>query len=225
MSEVFVQERDVVIPGEKLAEGMDFLPGENTYRDNAGIYSRVLGIVGLAGRVLKITPIAGPYVPRIGDRIIAKIFDITMSGWRVETNTAYSALLNVRDATTRFIKKEEDLTQILAIGDYVVVNIINVTSQNLIDISMRGPDLGKVEGGRVMSINSMKVPRVIGKQGSMIQLLKEKTGCDITVGQNGLVWLKGTPEGEYKAEQAIKYIEAKSHLEGLTEKVQTFLSQ
>lgn len=225
MSEVFVQERDVVIPGEKLAEGMDFLPGENTYRDNAGIYSRVLGIVGLAGRVLKITPLAGPYVPRIGDRIIAKIFDITMSGWRVETNTAYSALLNVRDATTRFIKKEEDLTQILAIGDYVVVNIINVTSQNLIDISMRGPDLGKVEGGRVMSINSMKVPRVIGKQGSMIQLLKEKTGCDITVGQNGLVWLKGTPEGEYKAEQAIKYIEAKSHLEGLTEKVQTFLSQ
>ncbi len=224
MSEVFISEREVVIPGEKLAEGMDFLPGENTYRDNNSIYSRVLGIVGMSGRVLKITPLAGPYVPRIGDRIIVKVFDITMSGWRVDTNTAYSAILNVRDATTRFIKKEEDLTQILAIGDYIVVNIINVTSQNLIDVSMRGPDLCKVEGGRIMSINSMKVPRVIGKAGSMIALLKEKTGCEITVGQNGLVWLKGTPEGEHKAERAIKFIEAKSHLEGLTEKVQTFLS-
>ncbi len=224
MSEVFVAERDVVIPGEKLADGMDFLPGENTYRDNSGIYSRVLGIVGLSGRVLKITPLAGPYVPRIGDRIIAKVFDITMSGWRVDTNTAYSALLNVRDATTRFIKKEEDLTQIIAIGEYVVVNITNVTSQNLIDVSMRGPDLCKVEGGRIMSINSMKVPRVIGKAGSMIQLLKEKTGCDITVGQNGLIWVRGTAEGEYKAERAIKFIEAKSHLDGLTERVQALLN-
>ncbi len=223
MSEVFVAERDVVIPGEKLAEGMDYLPGENTYRDNSGIYSRVLGIVGLSGRVLKITPLAGPYVPRIGDRIIAKVFDITMSGWRVDTNTAYSALLNVRDATTRFIKKEEDLTQILAIGDYIVVNITNVTSQNLIDVSMRGPDLCKVEGGRIISVNSMKVPRVIGKAGSMIQLLKEKTGCDITVGQNGLIWVRGTAEGEFKAEKAIKFIEAKSHLDGLTERVEALL--
>ena len=147
-----------------------------------------------------------------------------MSGWRVDTATAYSAMLNVRDATTRFIKKEEDLSQILAIGDYVVVSIINVTSQNLIDLTMRGPDLMKVDGGRIMKVNSLKVPRIIGKQGSMINLLKTKTGCEITVGQNGLVWIHGSPEGEYKAEQAIKLIEAKSHLEGLTDRIEAFLN-
>ena len=206
MSEVLVQDRDVVIPGEQLAEGMDFLPGENTYRENNGIYSKVLGLASVNGRVLKITPLSGPYIPKIGDRIIGRITDITMSGWRVDTATAYSAMLNVRDATTRFIKKEEDLSQILAIGDYVVVSIINVTSQNLIDLTMRGPDLMKVDGGRIMKVNSLKVPRIIGKQGSMINLLKTKTGCEITVGQNGLVWIHGSPEGEYKAEQAIKLI-------------------
>src|SRR3989344_6098813 len=183
MSNIVVEERNVVIPGEILAEGMDYLPGDNTYREGEKIYAKILGLVSVAGRVLKITPLAGPYLPQIEDKIIGKVTDITMSGWRVDTATAYSAMLNVKDATTRFIKKEEDLTQILAIGDYVVVIITNVTSQNLIDLTMKEPGLYKVSGGRIVTINSMKVPRVIGKKGSMITLIKEKTGCDITVGQ------------------------------------------
>ena len=224
MTALKIQEKQLVIPGEVLAEGMDYLPGENTYREDDKIYSKVLGLANISGRVLKVTNLAGPYVPKMGDKIIGRVIDITMSGWRVDTNTAYSAMLNVRDASSRFIKKEEDLSQILAIGDYVVVNITNVTSQNLIDVSMRDPGLHKISGGRIIAVNCQKVPRVIGKQGSMISLIKEKTGCEITVGQNGLVWIKGTPEGEYKAEQAIKLVEQKSHLEGLTNKVEQFLS-
>ncbi len=185
MSSLAVQERDIVIPGEILAEGMDYLPGENTYRENDKIYAKTLGLVTLSGRVVKITPLSGPYVPKIGDKIIARVTDITMSGWRVDTNTAYSALLNVKDATTRFIKRQEDLSQILAIDDYLIVLIINVTSQKLIDVSMREPGLQKISGGRIIEINSQKVPRVIGKKGSMISLIKTHTGCDITVGQNG----------------------------------------
>jgi len=220
-----VNERDIVIPGELLAEGMDFLPGDNTYRVNDKVYSKLMGLVSLSGRVIKIMPLSGPYVPKIGDKIIGKISDIMMSGWRVNTATAYSAMLNVKDATTRFIKKEEDLSQILAIGDYVVVGIINVTSQNLIDLTMREPGFQKVSGGRIISVNSQKVPRVIGKKGSMVMLIKEKTNCEIVVGQNGLVWISGnTPEEEYRAEQAVKMIAQKSHVEGLTEKVEQFLS-
>ena len=223
MSEILVKERDIVIPGEALAEGLDYLPGDNTYRENNHIYSKVLGLVNISGRVLKITPLAGPYVLKVGDKIIAKVIDITMSGWRVDTNTAYSAMLNVKDASMRFIKKEEDLSKILAIGDHVVVKIINVTSQNLIDVTMKEPGLHKISGGRIVKINSQKVPRVIGKQGSMISLIKTKTACEITVGQNGLVWITGTPEGEFLAEKAIKLVEEKSHLEGLTDKIEKFL--
>ncbi len=225
MSEPIVKEKDIVIPGELLAEGLDFLPGENTYREDSKIYSKVLGLVNVQGRVIKITALSGPYVPKIGDKIIAKVIDIMMSGWRVDTSTAYSAVLNVKDATSRFIRKEEDLSQILNINDYLVCLISNVTSQNLIDVTMRDPGLHKVVGGRIIKINSQKVPRVIGKQGSMITLIKEKTGCEVTVGQNGLIWIKGTPEGEYLTEQAIKLIEAKSHLSGLTEKMEQFLSE
>ncbi|MEK6899664.1 MAG: exosome complex RNA-binding protein Rrp4 [Nanoarchaeota archaeon] len=225
MSELLVQERAIVVPGESLAKGMDFLPGDYTYRENDNIYSKALGLLSVSGRVIKITPLAGPYVPRVEDKIIARVMDITISGWRFDTGTAYSAMLNVRDATNRFIKKEEPLSQILAIGDYAVVKIINVTTQNLIDLTMKEPGLHPINGGRIIRINCQKVPRVIGRQGSMISLIKDKTGCEVTVGQNGFIWIKGTPEGELKAEKAIKHIEAKSHLEGLTEKIEKFLGE
>lgn len=225
MSELIVKEKNIVIPGEILAEGMDYLPGDNTYRENNKIYSKVLGLVNLSGRVIKITALSGPYVPKAGDKIIGKVIDIAFSGWRVNTSTAYSAMLNVKDATSRFIKKEEDLSRILGIGDHVIVKITNVTSQNLIDLTMREPGLCKISGGRIIRINSNKVPRVIGKKGSMITLIKEKTGCDITVGQNGLIWIRGSPEGEYLAEKAMKHIEENSHQGGLTEKMEAFLNE
>ncbi len=225
MSNIIIQERDVVIPGEILATGMDYLPGENTYRENENIYSKVLGLASISSRVIKITPLAGPYVPTVGDKIIARVIDITFSGWRFDTATAYSALLNIRDATTRFVKKEEDLSKIMAIGDYAAVMIVNVTSQNLIDLTMKEPGLHKIFGGRIISINSQKVPRVIGKKGSMISLIKDKTGCEITIGQNGLIWIKGSAAGELKAEKAIKLIEKKAHLEGLTEKMEKYLGE
>ena len=223
MSNILVEEKEIVIPGDLLAEGMDYLPGDNTYRENENIYSKSLGLVILSGRVIKITPLSGPYEPKTGDKIIGKVRDITMTGWRVNTATAYSAMLNVKDATTRFIKRDEDLSKIISIGDYVIVVIKKVTSQKLIDLSMREPGLKKITDGRVIEINSHKVPRVIGKKGSMISMLKEATGCEITVGQNGLVWIRGTPEGEFKAEKAIKLIEKKSHESGLTDKMSAFL--
>ena len=122
MSELLKKEREIVIPGEILAKGMDFLPGENSYRENDNIYSKALGLVYVSGRVIKITPLSGPYIPMVGDRVIGRVTDITMTGWRINTGIAYSGILNVKDATTRFIKKGEDLSKIIAIGDYVIVH-------------------------------------------------------------------------------------------------------
>ncbi|MBT3865620.1 hypothetical protein HOF78_00780 [Candidatus Woesearchaeota archaeon] len=90
---------------------------------------------------------------------------------------------------------------------------------------MKGPGLRKISGGRIVEINSAKVPRVIGKQGSMISLLKDKTGCRIIVGQNGLVWVQGAPEHELVAIDAINFINEKGHLQGLTDRVSGLLDK
>lgn len=225
MSKLLIKEKDVVAPGEILAEGMDYLPGPHTYRKDEKIYAKVIGLAGLSGRAIKVTPLSGPYIPKPGDKIIGRVIDIAFSGWRVDTNTAYSAMLNVKDASTRFIKKDEDLSKILGIGDFIIAKITNVTSQNLIDLTMKEPGLHKLNGGRIININPQKVPRIIGRQGSMITLVKNKTGCEISVGQNGLVLIKGTPEAEYLTEKAIKFIEQNSHVDGLTDKTEKFLDE
>lgn len=222
-SEITVEHRAVVIPGEILATGMDYLPGEETYREGEQIRSKVLGLANVNGRVLKVTPLSGPYVPKVDDIIVAKVIDILMSGWRVSTGTPYSAMLNVRDATQRFIRKGEDLSKILEIGDYVVAKISNVTSQNLIDLTMKEPGLFRVRSGRVISVAPQKVPRMIGKRGSMIGLIKRYTGCKIVVGQNGVILLDGEAEKEELASRAMRMIEKLAHHNGLTEKIEDFL--
>ncbi|MEM3127113.1 MAG: KH domain-containing protein, partial [Candidatus Woesearchaeota archaeon] len=151
--------------------------------------------------------------------------DILMNGWRIDTNTAYPAMLSLKDASIGFIRKGEDLSRIYDIGDYVVVQVTNVTSQNLVDVSMRGPGLRKLIGGRVITINSNKVPRIIGSKGSMVSMIKEYTGCRIIVGQNGWVWILGNPESEILAVKTIEKIENEAHMQGLTDRIKDFLEK
>lgn len=224
MSNVLVKEKEIVVPGEALAEGMDYLPGAGTYRLNDRIIAKKLGLVNISGRAIKLVPLAGRYLPKFGDKIIAKVTDITMNGWIVDINSAYSAFLSMRDASSRFIRKGEDLTKIYDVGDYIRAKVIKVTSQNLIDLTMKEPGLNKLRKGRIIHINPHKVPRVIGKEGSMVSLIKNKTNCSIVVGQNGVVWISSENlDNELVAEKAIKKIEQEAHLGGLTDRMEKFL--
>lgn len=220
-----VNNRDIVVPGEVLADGMGFLPSKGTYRQDKKILAQRLGMISIEGKVIKLIPLSGTYMPKIGDKIIAKVIDILLSGWRLDIRSAYSAVLTLKDATSDYIAKGADLTQYFGLGDYVVTKIANVTSQKLIDVSMRGPGLRKLHGGRIITINPHKVPRVIGKEGSMVMMIKDATGCNIIVGQNGLVWIEGEPEAEILAEETVKKIEEESHTAGLTDNIKKFLEK
>ncbi len=225
MGKLLVGERSVVVPGEKIAEGLDYLPASGAYRKDDHILAGKLGLLTVDGRAIKIIPLSGRYMPRRNDVIIGKVIDVMISGWRMDINCAYSAMLSMKDATSDFIARGADLTQFFNLEDYVVVKIVNVTSQKLVDLTTKGPGLRKLYGGRVITVNCNKVPRIIGKQGSMVSLIKNATGCKIIVGQNGVVWLQGEPMSEVIAIQAIKKIEEESHISGLTERVTEFLEK
>lgn len=223
MGELLIKEKQVVVPGQVLATGMDFLPSHGTYRLGEDVIVNRLGVLSIEGKVLKTTPLSGRYIPKVEDTIIGKIIDILMSGWRLDLNSPYSAMLPLKDASFDYIAKGADLSKYFALEDYVVLKVTNVTSQNLIDVSAKGQGLRKLKGGRIIKINSQKVPRLIGKKGSMVSMIKEVTDCKIVVGQNGLVWLQGEPEMEVLAVKAINMIEENAHISGLTEKVSEFL--
>ena len=131
----------------------------------------------------------------------------------------------MKDATSEYIEKGADLTKYYDLGDYVVCKIVNVTSQKLVDVAMRGPGLKKLQGGRIIEVNANKVPRIIGKAGSMVSMIKEATNCQIVVGQNGLVWIDGEPEMELITVNTIRKIEEGSHLTGLTDKIKEYLEK
>ena len=225
MGQIVAQEK-IVIPGQIVAEGMDYLPSKGTFREGERIISTVTGILKVEGRLVNIIPLKAQYIPKEGDMVIGAVAEINFSGWQVEIGSAYPANLSLKDATSEFIERDADLTKYYDFDDLLFAKITKTVRSKVIDLTMRAPGTRKLGPGRILRVNSARVPRIIGKQGSMIALLKEKTNCTIIAGQNGRIWIKGENiEDETKAEQAVLKIEQEAHTEGLTEKMQEYLEK
>ncbi len=222
---LLVQDKDIVVPGQELAEGMDYLPSTDVLREKDKLVSMKVGLVSINNRFVKVVSLSGKYLPKREDIVIGRVSSIGLSGWRVDFGWPFEANISVRDAVAEFIEKTADLSKYFAIGDWVLAQITNVAGGGkIIDLSMRGPSVRKLGPGRLLRVTSAKVPRVIGKQGSMISLIKDATQCKISVGQNGFVWLSGEdPAMEAIAVHAIEKIEAESHISGLTDRMKAFL--
>ncbi len=225
MTKLLIQEKEIVVPGEELAEGLDYLPSMGTYRDKEKIVSNKLGVVSVNKNIIKVIPLTGRYMPRIDDTVIGRVVEIGFYGWSVDIGSAYPATLSIRDAT-EFIDKGENLTKYYDYGDIIAAKVIRTARYNSIDITTKGPGLKKLISGNVIEVTPSKVPRMIGKQGSMISMIKESTGCNILIGQNGRIWIKGTSlENENLVTRIIMKIEEESHIDGLTDKIKKLLEE
>jgi exosome complex component RRP4 len=93
-------------------------------------------------------------------------------------------------------------------------------------LTTKGRGLGKVTSGRVARITPAKIPRIIGKKGSMITMLKKETGTDIIPGQNGVILATGrNPDQERIAVEALYMIEREAHTRGLTDRVKAMIQE
>jgi exosome complex component RRP4 len=217
-SEESSKKRKAVIPGEIIVSGEDFLPGEGARREGNDIVASRFGLAEEAGRIAKVIPITGAFIPRRNNVILGRVSDITFRGWIVDIDSAASGFLPIEESP-RFINKNE-MDQFLAIGDVVSAKIWSVSPKG-IDLSLKGKGLGKLEDGFIFRVSPNRVPRIIGREGSMISLIKDKTGCNITVGQNGWIWIHSdSVEAGIKARKAIEFVAEKVYVEGLTEKME-----
>ena len=215
------EERQIVIPGENIVSGDNFLPGEGAYRDGNDVVAKRYGIVNISDNYVRVVPLSGVYFPRRNNVIIGTISGITMNGWLIDFGGSQNAFLSLNEVP-RYINKNE-LKEFLDFGDCVIVKIWDTQSRG-IDTSMKQRGLGKIEGGMLMNVNPNKVPRIIGKEGSMVKIIRNATDCNLTVGQNGVVWIKSNKiENEILAKKIIDYIVENSVLVGLTEKVEKYI--
>jgi len=210
-------ERKIVVPGEVIVKGDDYLPGEWTEKTEEGIVSLRYGLAEEINRLVKVIPLSGVYSPRRGNVVIGKVENVTFNGWVLDIGCEDTAFLSLMEVP-RFVNKD-NLEEVMDIGDSAVVKVWGINKRG-IDLSIKSRGLGKIEEGIIIEINPYKVPRVIGKEGSMIKIIKEETGCNITVGQNGFVWIKGDKiEDELLAKKAILFVTEKSYISGLTDEV------
>lgn len=209
--------RTIVIPGEVIARGNDFLPGDGTERRGKDIIALRYGLGEESNKLVKVIPLSGAYMPRRGNVVIGKVENITFNGWIIDIGAAEHTFLSLMEVP-RFVNKN-GLDEVMDIGDNVVAKISGVNKRG-VDLTLKSRGLGKIEDGLILEINPNKVPRIIGKEGSMIKIIKDETGCNVTVGQNGLIWIKGDSiESELFAKKAIMFVAEKSFVSGLTEEV------
>ncbi len=218
-----MSERKIVIPGEAIVSGDDYLPGEGTEKRENDIIALRYGLAEESNKLVKIIPLSGPYIPRRGNVVIGKVDLITHNGWVINIGCAENGFLSVNEVP-RYVNKDA-MNEVMSIGDMAVVKIWSMNGRG-IDLSLKSRGLGKIHEGMIFKTNPNKVPRVIGKEGSMIKLIKDETGCNITVGQNGYIWIKGDKiEEELLAKKAIEFIVENSFIEGLTEEVEKWFKK
>lgn len=222
MSEKETGVREIAYPGQILADKKEFLPGIGTYEEDGKIISKFLGILTKSGNYISVIPLSGVYIPKPGEHVIGIVTAVEKVGWIVDINSPWESFLSLSEAVDEFIDvKRVLLNRYYDEGDIIYAQISS-SKRGDVQLTMRGPSCKKLKDGVLVKITPSKVPRLIGKEGSMINLIKEKTKTNIRVGQNGIVWISG--EHVDKAIVAIKKIDEKSHIYGLTEEITKLLS-
>ena len=221
-----VEKKKLVVPGEQLAEN-DYLSGENTYKVDGKVYASRIGLVDFSGNRVYVVPLKGAYLPMVDDPVIGRITDIGMSGWEVDIGAPYPAMLPSSETfAPRQPFARTDLSKIFDVGDLVFARVISFDRTRDPLLTVKDPGLGRVSSGRVMRISPAKIPRLIGRKGSMISMLKRETNCQISVGQNGVVLIQGrSPLEENLAMTAVSMIEREAHTHGLTDRIHEMIEK
>ncbi len=216
---IFVEDKEIVIPGYVLADE-DYHAGRGTFKENNQICSSLVGLVAIRDKKISVIPLQSKYMPKRGDVVIGEITDIRFSMWNLDINSPYTGILPASDV---FGKEKRDLNKTFSVGDVLFLRVVDVDEVKKVKLGLKGRGLGKFRGGILINITPTKVPRLIGKKGSMINMIKDETHCEVVVGQNGVVWVKGKPDMERIAEKVIIMIEEQAHTSGLTDRVRIML--
>ncbi len=212
----------IVIPGDILSDDIK-ISGSGTYVADGAVRAALYGLMNKGERYISVIPLAGKYIPQPSDRVIGVVTEVAYSNWIVDINAPYDGLLHISQYPRRI--EIEQMSSYLKVGDCILTMVRDVDAGMKVELTLRDKDreLRHLSEGRVIAINPTKMPRVIGRSGAMIRLLKSEIGCNMFVGQNGRIWIHGNDDRVDLAIQTVRYIETNAHTPGLTDRVQAFL--
>jgi exosome complex component RRP4 len=213
-------ERVLVLPGEEIASH-GLKPGAGTYRVGGKVYASVLGLLSPRPPFVQVVPLSGRYIPKPNDVVIGTVTDVQGTFWLLDIGAPRWAPLHVTGTPWKVEIGETE--KFLRVGESVVVRVENLDATGRIGVTMLGEGLGKLEGGSIVRISPARIPRVVGRGGSMIQTITRRTGAQVAVGQNGRIWVDGDPEAIHRVREALRMIAEDGQRSGLTERVDSYL--
>ncbi len=214
------QIREIVLPGDELVSG-NYIYGSNTYKVGEKIYSKIIGIKEMFGNRVDVIPLFGKYLPKQDEYIIGYIEDITPTLWVVDIKSPYTGILHPEN--TLWDISSENLDRYLNIGDVIYAKILYIDEIKRVFLTMKYRECKKLIHGTIIEVNPSKIPRIIGKKSSMLNLLRNATKCRILVGYNGRLLVEG--ENVDILTKVINKIELEAHTIGLTEKIKKYFDE
>ncbi|MGI0081996.1 MAG: exosome complex RNA-binding protein Rrp4 [Nitrosopumilaceae archaeon] len=216
--------RRYVIPGDVITTG-PYRPEQNVYQTGDKIISTSVGISEIYDNTVRVIPLSGMYMPKNNDLVIGKVIGHSSLSWEFDINSCFVGFLPAQDVFGRdYSPTKDELKARLGKGDLVAARIANFDRSRDPLLTIQDRDLGKIESGELIKIAPSKVPRLIGKRGSMIQTIETATQAMITIGQNGWIVVScEDPVGLLKAIEAVKMVDAQAHIPNLTERVKSML--
>ena len=215
-----------VLPGDVLTTAPLRLE-RNVVLEGKKIISTTIGLSSVFNDSVKVIPLTGIYIPRIDDLVVGIIKTISGNSWFADINSCYQGMLLGQDVFGRgSYPTLNDMKERLGKSDLIFAKIVNYDRTREPLISINGQNLGKIDDGELIKISPAKVPRLIGKHGSMIKSIEESTGASITIGQNGWVIFKSdNPISLKNAIASIKMADLILHDDNLEEKIQNMLDE
>ena len=220
---VYFQKREIVVPGQLLADGR-YRATQGCYGEDGKILSSVIGLAELRGNSVRVVPLQGVYIPNEGDLVLATITYVAGNNWKLDIGGPYGASLHANNALRR--PYDEDISRYMDLGDVVAAVVIAFDRNSGPFLTMKERGLRKLEGGMILEVSPAKIPRIIGKRGSMINMINDLLKIDSMVGQNGRIWIRSEePHMVHLAVKALMMIENESHTSRLTDRVQEMLKE
>jgi exosome complex component RRP4 len=192
-----MSERKIILPGEKITDGKYRIPG--AFVEGDATFAAVIGMLDEGNRFI---PLENKYRPFRDDDVVGAISDARHAGYSVDLNLPNDGFIPSRDIRIT-----------LELGDFIMCKIKDVTEVGDVDLF----EVRRLPKGKLVKFPSAKVPRLIGRQSSMINMFKDNVG-DIIVGKNGYVWISEKADMPL-ALKAIKVIEEEAHKPGLTDRI------
>ena len=217
------QKRQIVFPSQILGDIKSHRAGKGTFIENGKIISERIGILNENSNYVNVIPLKGKYEPVIGDFVIGVVEEALSAGWLIDINAPSPAFLHTEEVPwdVEFGATEKYLNT----GDSIMAKILKIDEAKKMQVTMKDRNLFKINGGDIIEVEPSRVPRIIGKKGSMISLIKKYIRCRIFVGQNGKIWVEAETDNIEKVIKVIRKIESEAITFGLTNRIEDLLKK